>query len=536
MSTQRARRVRRTFELVLSIVVLAMFSGVAFLDFYRVNADSLMGPSRTLRVYFGVLAIAIAAALVAKALFRRVPMARLLLVAAAIAFMVFSFDGVKRLLSHDAIRNLVGAEHFPGFLLGCWALATILVAVLVAALSRKPIFLPTMAAVGLIYILPPAMSLARMRPHPVDAIASSPLELTARRHPDVYWIVLDGYPRADVLREFFEFDNARFVDSLKSLDFTVYDRAKASFPETIFSISSTLSRAVLVSGTGSSIRMPPLAALYPVVRGRNIVVNTLHAMGYRYIHFQNGYDSLTQCAVETDICIKGNVRPDSGVLHLDEFDVTILSRTPLIEAMTAFKDVAASFVRMDQIEESAFVRGAVRDLTEKLPAIQGYGRPFFLYGHVLAPHPPIRFRRDCSIRPSAPDLLAWDPNEKPAFLEQLMCVNDEAVALVQAIVRSDPDAIIALQSDHGTAFRGQFQKPFDAWDRQDVKERFGALNAIRMPAPCARQSEGSVDLVNTFSRVLNCIADASLPDQPSRQFVVSHSGDMRDVHEYTSDF
>ena len=76
MSTQETRRVRRTFELLLSVVVLAVFSGVAFLDFYVANVDSLVGPARTLRFYFLVLAIAIAAALAAKAIFRSVPIAR----------------------------------------------------------------------------------------------------------------------------------------------------------------------------------------------------------------------------------------------------------------------------------------------------------------------------------------------------------------------------------------------------------------------------------------------------------------------------
>ncbi len=177
------------------------------------------------------------------------------------------------------------------------------------------------------------------------------------------------------------------------------------------------------------------------------------------------------------------------------------------------------------------MRGAVRDLTDRLSEVQALGGPFFLYGHILAPHPPMRFRRDCSIRMVAPDLLDWDAAEKPAFLDQLVCVNGEAIDLVGKIVRSDPQAIIVLQSDHGTAFRGQFKKPFDAWDALDVKERFGALNTIRMPAPCARDAEGSVDLVDTFSRVLNCISGSRLPDTASRQFVVSHA-DMTRVHEY----
>lgn len=73
------------------------------------------------------------------------------------------------------------------------------------------------------------------------------------------------------------------------------------------------------------------------------------------------------------------------------------------------------------------------------------------------------------MRAAAPDLLTWDPKDMPAFLGQLVCVNTEAMALAAAIMRSDPEAIIVLQ-----------------------KERFGALNAIRMPEACAHQAEGTV--------------------------------------------
>ena len=69
-----------------------------------------------------------------------------------------------------------------------------------------------------------------------------------------------------------------------------------------------------------------------------------------------------------------------------------------------------------------------------------------------------------------------------------------------------------------------------------MKERFGAFSAIRMPAVCAEQAAGNVDLVNTFARVLNCISGQSLPDKTARLFVVSHAGDMTDVHEYKRDF
>ena len=503
---------RSALKLLLSLVVLAVFSGVGFLNFYQINFESLTGPSRLVRYYAVVLAVAVAGSLIVKSLFRAVPIFRIFLVSSVIAFMTFNYD---------AIKVKVGSAPADLAIL-LWAGATLSAGIAVWKLSRRAAFLPTMAIVGLAYMVPAVISLIREQSRHVQAANVATLSMTARNPRNVYWIVLDGYPRADVLQEFFAFDDEAFLKGLRDLDFVVYDHALASFPETIFSISSTLSLGFLQVGVGSPATILPTAELYPMVRGQNVVVNTLRSMGYRYVHFQNGYDNLTQCPLQGAVCISGNV---SHEVQFDEFDLALFSKTPLIDV------IALGSARLES-DQTPFMRGAVRDLTDKLPAVQALAGPFFLYGHILAPHPPMRFRQDCSIRMAMPDLLDWDAADKPAFLDQLVCVNGEAIDLVSRIVRSDPQAIIVMQSDHGTAFRGQFSKPFDAWDELDVKERFGALNAMRMPASCAREAGGSVDLVNTFSRVLSCISGHHLPDKASRQFVVSHA-DMTRVHEYT---
>jgi hypothetical protein len=504
--------VRRAFKLLLSLVVLALFSGVAFLNFYRTNFESLIGPSGILRWYLVVLAIAIAGSLVAKAIFRSCPIDRIFLIAAALCFMTFSNDEIRMLVSHDGIKAFVGNDHFALFSILCWAVVTLVIGSLIGIFSKRAVLMPTMALVGIVYVVPATMSLARALSHPVVMNDPKALALTARRDPDVYWIVLDGYPRSDVLQEFFNFDNRPFVERLKGLNFTVYDRAVASFPETVFSIPSTLSMGFLVDGAAPSPRMPSLAELQRAVRGQNVVVNTFRAMGYRYVHFQNGYDYLTECPIEgAAICIKGNVQSSGSAIQLDEFNIAVLSKTPAMDLIAMFADADRS------IRDSMFMRGAVHELTNRLSQLPEGGEPFFLYAHVLAPHPPIRFKRDCSVRTAAPDLLDWNSTDKAAFLDQLVCVNDETITLLEKVVQKDPQAIIVLQSDHGTAFRGQFNKPFDGWDPSDLKERFGPLNALRMPDVCSNDAQGSVDLVNTFARVLNCISDGHLPDKVARQ-------------------
>jgi hypothetical protein len=525
MSTQKVRRVRKLSKLLLSLVVLVLFSGVAFLNFYRTNFESLVGPSRVVHWYVLVLAMAVAGSLAAKAIFRSFPIDRIFVIAAALSFMAFSYDEIARLVSHDGIRALIGNDHFTLFLMFCWAVVTLLIGVLIGIFSRATVLLPTMALVGMVYVVPATISLGRALSHPMVMNDPRALALSARRDPNVYWIVLDGYPRRDILQEFFDFDNAPFIDRLKGLHFTVYDRAVASFPETAFSISSTLSIGFPVAGIPPM--MPSPAELQRTVRGQNVVVNTFRAMGYRYVHFQNGYDELTACPLEGAICIRGNADAGGSAFEFDEFNIALLSKSPVMDAIAMFTDADST------AEESMFMRGAVHELTDRLSQLPERG-PFFLYAHVLAPHPPIRFKRDCSVRVATPDLLDWNATDKAAFIDQLICVNDETVTLLDKIIEKDPQAIIVLQSDHGTAFRGQFKKPFDGWDLADLKERFGALNALHMPDVCSDDTQGSVDLVNTFARVLNCVSGSHLPDKVARRFVVSHA-DMRTVHEYMAD-
>jgi hypothetical protein len=66
--------------------------------------------------------------------------------------------------------------------------------------------------------------------------------------------------------------------------------------------------------------------LWARVRGTNHTMSRLRSAGYTYVHFENEYDYLTQCGPEEPRCVRGN-------LGLDEFDVALLSNTPIIDLM-----------------------------------------------------------------------------------------------------------------------------------------------------------------------------------------------------------
>jgi hypothetical protein len=177
--------VRKTFQLLLSIAVLAVFSGVAFVNFYRLNLDSLAEPSRLVACYLMLLAAAIGVSLIARAVLRNAALARIVLVAAVVTFMMFYYAEIKRLIGGDR----------PALSILCWACVTLLLAFVVGKFSGRKAFPPTMAIVGVIYMVPAAAGLIQARLHYPKLGNPVALPLTARNAVNVYWIVLDGYPR-----------------------------------------------------------------------------------------------------------------------------------------------------------------------------------------------------------------------------------------------------------------------------------------------------------------------------------------------------
>ncbi|WP_249158588.1 sulfatase [Bradyrhizobium jicamae] len=479
-----------------------VLSTMVLFDFYAANMHELADATLVFRYAWFILAGVAVSAICLKLALPRFPLWRCLLAVGVTAFVLCTYGAI------------VGRRHQD---VAIW-LPSIWPVIAIAAGALALIFLRQSVAASIALILALAFaspSLVRIAAflasrHESQAAAGN-LErsIRARVAPNIYWIVLDGYPRQDVLRETFGFDNSGFVRQLSALDFVVLGNSRANFPATVNSISSTLNMDYTVQRDSEGLRPLDLLDMQLIVKGQSRTVSKLKAMGYTYVHFENGYDYLTACHPREPRCIRGN-------WGLDELDSAILSNTPLIDLLVSWDALKPG------ARSAAFAWGGVADVTAKLSDIRDTAAPYFLYAHVLAPHPPIRFHADCSFRPAEPDLQGWSPTARPAFIDQLVCTNTQTLALLRAITTSDPPALIILQSDHGTAFNGQFDKPPTTWTDDDLHERFGNLNALRLPASCRADAADDLTLVDTFPLVLSCLTGEPFRPHTPRFFVTPY--------------
>jgi hypothetical protein len=483
----------------------AILSTVTVLDFYAQNAAKLPGPGRVVRYFvLTLLAVALVTALV-KVCLKTLPLWRAILAVGIGAFVFFSFHRI------EPLEVALHVDH-NDWAAGLWIAISVLTVLGALIFVRRPAAVSIVLVLSLAFATPSIARVVALVAAGSDISASPngrPLDgHRAMISPNIYWIVLDGYPRGDVLQENFGFNNDPFLNLLRSLGFRVVEHGLSNFPVTANSISSTLNMDYTVRPEEGAIRPFSMPDLYSIVKGNSRTVSTLRGLGYNYVHFENGYDYLTKCAEDEQRCVRGNQ-------GLDEQDVVFLSNTPIIDLISGLEGGGTD-------ASSVFQIGGVGDLTAKLHVIQRTPAPFFVYAHVIAPHPPIRFRADCSMRPAEPDLQTWSARVRPDFVEQLKCVNAQAEILLRRIDQTDPDAIIIVQSDHGTAFNGQFGKKASEWSDSDLRERFGALNAMRLPAACRGSIATDLTLVDTFPLVLSCLTGSEFKRHPGRFFVTPY--------------
>ncbi|MGV7215612.1 sulfatase-like hydrolase/transferase [Bradyrhizobium sp. UFLA05-112] len=502
-------------NLLRALLTATILSTLPLLDFYAANMAELASPWRVLHYAAGTLAAAAILATGLALLLRKIPLWRILLATGLMVFMFFAYD--VNLIQHEL------KAHLGDWAPAAWTAVAIGTGALALRLLRETVAITICLVVSLAFSAPALARIAtiltrehRAQAHTADS--SEPAAARFRISPNIYWIVLDGYPREDVLKEEFAFDNGDFIRSLAALDFVVLGKSRSNFPSTVNSISSTLNSDYTVTGEGDALEPLAVETMQAIVRGKSRTVSRLTTAGYNYVHFENGYDYLTECAPDAPKCVRGN-------LGLDELDIAILSNTPIVDLI------------LEHQQSAPFAWGGVNDLTAKLDAVRATPSPFFLYAHVLAPHPPIRFTADCGFRAGDPDLQHWIPTKRPAFIDQLRCTNSQTLTLLQKIVQSDSDALIILQSDHGTAFRGQLKRPPTDWSDADLHERFGALNAMRLPAQCRAAAADDLTLVDTFPLVFSCLAGSTFERHSPRFFVTPYddNADFGRAVEYPSE-
>ena len=480
------------------LVLLGAWPFVSFLDHNQEDAPLYWD---TVALY-GLIFVAMlaAAAAVGRLLFRRVEFARIANPLAVGAVCFFNYLALAGPLSELGIS--LGTVK-----LMIWGALTLAVMTVAWRLSRHAQTSLVLCVVAAVMVAVPAVQLVlfalgtRSDAGATQAASVAPIERDAPQ-PNVYWIVLDAYARADVLEAYFGHRNDRLLEALRTRGFFVADRAFSNYRSTMLSLSSTATMRYY---------LPVGEKLHPSLwtarlQGFNPVVDRFLARGYAYVHAEPGGNNLkTRCGGREALCITAKPR---GAFSINEAEATLLRLTPLYPV-----------VRRLLPDLLSFDFTTLADVAAKLEPRRD--APIFVFAHILSPHPPPRYNPDCSrIGRVEWDLTGDDrAHSIETYLTDVRCLNADLLRFVDTVLAEDPtDPIIIVQSDHG--FRGPPMPatPEAAAVLDPRLLRHAILHAMRLPARCAKTLDHAFSSVNTFRIVFTCLGADGLDLLPDRLF------------------
>jgi hypothetical protein len=296
--------------------------------------------------------------------------------------------------------------------------------------------------------------------------------------PDIYYIILDGYGRADVLENEFEYDNSAFLNELREMGFVVADCSQSNYAQTQMSLASSLNfnyiDALSDRFVAGSEDRTGLDALIQHSAARA----SLEKAGYKTVAFATGF--LFTELTDADYFLG----PGYSWGQLNEFEALLMETT---------------FARLLQdgnrfgMQTSGSERFRERTLftLEKVDELSYIPGPKFVFVHLIAPHPPYVFGPTGG--PVEPAEAGTTKTQEGAehYRDQVIYINSRMLEVVPQIIANSPTPpIIVIQGDHGPTVPSS------------PRARMSNLNAYFLPGADASVYP-TITPVNTFRVIFN---------------------------------
>jgi hypothetical protein len=320
--------------------------------------------------------------------------------------------------------------------------------------------------------------------------------------PDIYYIVLDGYGRADILQDYYGFDNTEFIEYLQNKGFILPPALHANYAKTAVSVTTTLNFNYIeefVPGVEDSLFW---WLANPFLR-RSYTRLFLEDMGYTSVSIATDWDITNN--QESDIYFK------PLPIHFTELEGNLLEKSKMKSVIAPLVEPFAFYPTIPSHRE--LIRYNFETL-EKIPGqIPG---PKFVFAHIVAPHPPFVF--DADGNPATPnhgftfndanDFLGTKEDYRNGYVAQIQHVNTMVKQLIETLLRdSETPPIIILQADHGPGMLTDFTSA----ENTCIKERFSIFGAYYLPGKQPDVIPNDLTPVNLFRIIFNEYFATDLP-------------------------
>lgn len=318
-------------------------------------------------------------------------------------------------------------------------------------------------------------------------VESPPANISTENLPNIYYIILDGYGRGDILRDLYNYDNREFYENLINNDFYLASSSNSNYSITTLSLASSLNFEYLdwAIDPDLSESINTFPAIFYLQN--NKIVEILKEIGYTTISFETGYYP-------------------TELLNFDQFHSSDTILTPFRNGIINLTPLRYWLFRY-QFDSH---RKRINFIYDNIPALNYSEQPIFVFAHIISPHPPFVFKSNGEINNLDIEFNLGDGSHiteikgEDFYIEnyrnQLIYTNKRIQEIIDKI-QSDPNnkSIIIVQSDHGPGA----MLDWNSIDNSNIKERMGILNAYYFPDQDYSKLYSDITPVNSFRVILD---------------------------------
>lgn len=335
-------------------------------------------------------------------------------------------------------------------------------------------------------------------PLPMSAVLQPP---AAR--PDIVHLVFDRYASASVLRDRYAFDNSGLINGLRARGFVVAERSNANYFRTGLSLAATLNLTYLNDRFAGLEGASDWRPVYRLLHDHS-VWRSLQSLGYEYVQMGSWWEPTRHNPHATE---------NRSYARIPMLAHLLYRGTPLAD-MGLWAGGALD-ARRDQ-----WLR--IRRQLQDLETIRADRPPLFIFGHFLLPHDPYVFGSGGEFLPEA---VVRTRRTVENYVNQVRFANTAILRLVDALLADTtrPAPILILQADEGP-YPPRYEANSENVDwrqatDEEVREKFGILNAMYLPGVRPRGLHTAITPVNTYRVIFNEYFGTRLDLLPDRSFL-----------------
>lgn len=302
--------------------------------------------------------------------------------------------------------------------------------------------------------------------------------------PNIYFLLVDAYTRADILKSNTNFDNKDFIEFLKAKGFIVADKSYSNYSVTRQSLSATFKMDYIQKNdVNQNDVLSPDKEVFRILRSNDYKILLLP-----------GYYSFLSGRNIADITISyGNL------INLLTHNIQFLRNNILY----IFEGLIRPFLFFDinHVKE-IFSQNVVGSK--------------FVFMHYLTLHDAV-YPKNCKIESK----LIFRSISLLPYHHHLSCMNSFVKESINEIMKNDPNSIIIIQGDHGPMeWRPEGESPTNF---KNFENMFSILSAVYIPgldkkSEIAKYLSNSPTPVNNFRTIFSYLAKSPVKLLPHRHF------------------